>query len=293
MRTFICTVAFVAAAGVAAGQDALSTAKDLYASARYDEALAALNNLRVREDVSVKPADVRALEQYRSLCLLALGRSAEAEEAIANVIAVDPFYIPADGEAAPRIRTAFQDVRRRLLPEIATERYNMAKATYERKEFAAAADQFKQVVSLLNDADMQGRLSDLRTLAGGFLDLSVASAKAAEPPKPAVVTPPPPPTPAPPKIYSGDDAGVSAPVIIRQQMPLVPATIMSQVRQNGILEVLIDEQGRVEAAMIRLSIHPLYDSMLLSAAADWRYQPARANGQAVKFRKRISVAVAK
>ena len=111
MRTFICTVAFIAAAGVAAAQDPLAAARDLYASARYDEALAALNTLRVREDVSVKPADVRALEQYRSLCLLALGRSSEAEEAISNVIAVDPFYVPAEGEAAPRIRGAFQDVR--------------------------------------------------------------------------------------------------------------------------------------------------------------------------------------
>lgn len=293
MRTFICTVALVAAAGVAAAQDALTAAKDLYASARYDEALAALNTLRVREDVSVKPADVRALEQYRSLCLLALGRASEAEEAISNVVAVDPFYMPAEGEAAPRIRAAFQDVRRRLLPEIATERYNMAKATYERKEFAAAADQFKQVIALLNDPDMQGRLSDLRTLAGGFLDLSVASAKAAEPPKPAVVTPPPPPAPVVPQIYTGDDAGVTPPVSIRQSMPMVPTSIMQQVRQNGILEVLIDEQGRVESAIIRLSIHPLYDSMLLSAAADWRYQPARVNGNPVKFRKRISVAVAK
>src|SRR5512142_1172467 len=99
MRIFICTVALVATAGVAAAQDALATARDLYASARYDEALAALNNLRVKEDVSVKPADVRSLEQYRSLCLLALGRSAEAEEAISNVVAVDPFYMPAEGEA--------------------------------------------------------------------------------------------------------------------------------------------------------------------------------------------------
>lgn len=293
MRTFICTAAFVAAASVAAAQDPLAAAKDLYASARYDEALAALNTLRIKEDVSVKPADVRALEQYRSLCLLALGRSSEAEEAISNVIAVDPFYMPAEGEAAPRIRAAFQDVRRRLLPEIATERYNMAKATYERKEFVAAADQFKQVVTLLNDPDMQGRLSDLRTLAGGFLDLSAASAKAVEPPKPAVEAPPPPPAPVAPRIYSGDDTGVTPPVTIRQTMPLVPTSIMPQVRSSGILEVLIDEQGRVESAIVRVSIHPLYDSMLLSSAADWRYHPARVNGQPVKFRKRISVAVAK
>ena len=58
----------------------LNTAKDLYASARYDEALSVLNGLRIGDS-----ADRRAVEQYRSLCLLALGRASEAESAIAAV----------------------------------------------------------------------------------------------------------------------------------------------------------------------------------------------------------------
>jgi TonB family protein len=293
MRKLFATVILLFAATVpVAAQDSLSSARELYASARYDEALATLDAMRGREDVPVRPVDVRALEQVRSLCLLALGRASEAEDAIAAVVAVDPFYQPGDADAAPRVRAAFQDVRRRMLPEIAGERYTVAKATYDRKEFAAAADQFGQLISLIDDPDMQGRRADMRTLAGGFLELSNAAVKAAEAAKP--VEPPapaPPPTPAPPAIYDADDPNVVAPVTIRQDMPRMPAVALIQARERGVIEITIDELGRVESAAIRVSIHVTYDSMLLAAAADWRYRPATVNGLPVKFRKRIAVTI--
>lgn len=285
-----------AAAPVVAQQDPLSSARELYASARYDEALATLDSLRVSEDVAVKPAEVRAVEQVRSLCLLALGRASEAQEAIAAVVSVDPFFQPGESDAAPRVRAAFRDVRRRMLPDIATERYASAKASYDRKDFAAASDQFRQVLGLLQDADMQGRLADLRTLSSGFLELSDAAVKAAALPVESTPEPVPPPTPAVravPKVYTTDDAEVTAPVTVRQDVPKVPLTILNQVRDRGIIEVIIDELGRVESAAIRASVHPSYDSMLLAAAADWKYRAATVNGQPVKFRKRIQISVAR
>jgi tetratricopeptide (TPR) repeat protein len=295
MRTVFTTfVLLIVTAVPLAAQDAVSTARELYASARYDEALAALNSLRAREDVSVRPADVRALEQVRSLCLLALGRASEAEEAIAAVVAVDPFYQPSDADAAPRVRAAFQEVRRRMLPEIASERYAAAKATYERKEHAAAVEQFQQAIALLDDPDMQGRLADLRMLAGGFLELSVSAVKAAEPAKPVEPPPPPPPAvPAAPKIYTPEDTEATPPATVRQELPKMPSSLMSQARDRGIVEVVVDQAGRVESAAIRVSIHTVYDAMLLGAAADWRYRPAIVNGQPVKFRKRIAVSISR
>ncbi|HSL24063.1 MAG TPA: hypothetical protein VK886_21195 [Vicinamibacterales bacterium] len=296
MRTLFAVVVLLFAGGAPlhAQEDVVSSARELYAAARYDEALATLNSLRVREDVSVKPSDVRALEQVRSLCLLALGREAEAEEAIAAVIAVDPFYQPGEADTAPRVRAAFQEVRRRVLPEIAAERYAIAKATYDRKEFAAAADQFTQVVTLLQDVDMQGKHADLRTLASGFLELSTAAVKAAEPPPaPEPVAATPPAASVAPTIYNGEDPTVTPPTTIRQDLPRLPATVLTQARDRGIIEVIIDEAGRVESAAIRMSIHPAYDSMLLAAAVDWRYQPALVNGVPVKYRKRIQVSVAR
>ena len=42
-----------------------------------------------------------------------------------------------------------------------------------------------------------------------------------------------------------------------------------------------------------MSLHPIFDSQLLSAARDWRYQPATLNGRPVKFRKMIQITVTK
>ena len=160
----------VAAFGQApAAKDPLGAARDLYASARYDEALAVLNDLRPTESGN-SITDRRSIEQYRSLCLLALGRGSEAESAIAAVVTADPGYQPSEADASPRVRAAFSDVRKRLLPEIVTTRYSVAKSAFDRKDYASAEQVFRQVIALLDDPDMGGRLSDLRTLASGFLD---------------------------------------------------------------------------------------------------------------------------
>src|SRR4051794_35728372 len=181
--------------GQTSARDPLGAARDLYASARYDEALAVLNDLRPA-DTPGASSDRKSIEQYRSLCLLALGRGSEAETAIAAVVTADPGYLPGDAEASPRVRAAFSDVRKRLLPDIAGKRYADAKATFDRKEYARATPQSRQVLALLDDPDRGGRLADLRPLSAGFLDLSGAATPPPEPPKPVpapVTTPPPPP----------------------------------------------------------------------------------------------------
>ena len=171
-------------------QGPLNAAKDLYASARYDEALSVLNGLRIGERV-----DRKSVEQYRSLCLLALGRASEAESAIAAVVTADPTYRPGESES-PRVRATFTDVRKRLLPEITTARYQAAKAAYDRRDWAAAEQQFRTVLDLIDDPDTGGRLGDLRVLTVGFLELS---ARAAAPP------------PRPGRTEAGSPAPVTAP----------------------------------------------------------------------------------
>jgi TonB family protein len=276
-------------------ENPLTAARDLYASARYDEALAVLSGL----PSDVVATDRKSIEQYRSLCLLALGRSSEAESAIAAAITADPLFMPGESDASPRVRAAFSEVRQRLLPQIASTRYAAAKAAYDRKEYSSAESQFRGLLALLDDPQMNGRLADLRTLANGFLDLAVAAA--APPPEPkkaeAAALPAtaatPLPTPREPKIWAADDAGVTPPVAIRQDVPRVPTSLSAQARERAILEVLIDEQGRVTNLTLRLSIHPMYDPQLLAAARDWRYRPATVDGVPVKFRKVIQITVDK
>jgi hypothetical protein len=73
-----------------------------------------------------------------------------------------------------------------MLPNIIQQQYAMAKAAFDRKEWAVAADLFKWVLTALADPDVaneakQPPLVDLKQLAAGFEELS---SKAAAPPPP-------------------------------------------------------------------------------------------------------------
>ena len=260
-------------------RDLVGAARDLYASARYDEALAVLNDLRPA-DTGTAIADRKSIEQYRSLCLLALGRGTEAESAIAAVVTADPAYLPGEVEASPRVRAAFSDVRKRLLPDIANSRYGEAKAAVRSQGLCAtAAVQFRQVIALLDDPDMGGKLADLRTLVNGFLDLSVAAT--APPPEPRQAR-------RSPRrrrrrrcrspIRTGSTrwttSDVTAPVRDAAGRAAAHALMKSQAQDRGIVEVVIDEQGRVVNVTVRESVHPMFDSELLNVGREWRYQPA-------------------
>jgi hypothetical protein len=273
----------------------LTAARELYASARYDEALVVLNGLK--PSAGAATADLKTIEQYRSLCLLALGRAEEAESAIAAVVTVDPFFAPTESEASPRVRAAFSDVRLKLLPGIAAARYEAAKLAFDRKEHANAERMFRELVTLLDDPQMNGRLPDMRILATGFLQLAISAAAPppevkpepkVEPAAPAAAAAP---APVVPRIYGSDDTGVIAPTIIRQEVPNVPASIAGMTRERGLLDLTIDEQGRVVAMVLRMPIHPMYDKLLLNAVRDWKYRPATVNGVPVRFRKIVQISL--
>jgi len=276
--------------------DPIGAARDLYASARYDEALAMLNDIRPADPSGpANTAERKSIEQYRSLCLLALGRGTEAESAIAAVVTADPTYLPSENEASPRVRAAFSDVRKRLLPDIAAARYADAKALFDKKDYKNAIERFKRVITLLDDPDMGGRGGDMRTLASGFMDLATAAAAPPPaPPKPATPPPPPPPPqPDPNHVYALGDKNIVPPTVMRQEMPRLTPQMTQQAADHGVIEVVINEQGRVMSAVIREAVQPLYDSQLLSASRDWRYSPATMNGVPVKYRKLIQINVSR
>jgi hypothetical protein len=296
MRTRIAAlvVLMAAAAGSAAAQDSVDAARELYAAAAYEDALAVLNRLHPADRPAI---EARSIEQYRAFCLLALGRAPEAERAIAAVVTGEPLYQPQQADVSPRVRSMFSDVRRRMLPGIVQQRYADAKGAYDRKEFAAAAAGFKDVLALLADPDLAGvanqpPLSDIKTLAGGFRDLA-ANAAAPPPPPPVLAAPPPLPTVAvrsdPNRIYGAADSNVVPPIVVRQELPPYPTAVTSPMQ--GAMDVVIDETGGVMAASMRSPVSPLYDSHALAAAKTWRYRPAMMNGAPVKYRKTIQIAI--
>jgi len=291
-------IAVVLLQAVLFAEDSLSSARDLYASASYEDALAMIGRLNT---TGLRSEDGRVAEQVRALCLLALGKTSEASQAIEAVVVADPSYKPADGEVSPRVRQVFSDVRKRLLPGLVQQRYAFAKASYDKKDYKTAVVAFGQILKLFDDQDLapaagKPPLADLRTLSDGFHQLSLQASTpppAPEPPPAVAVAAAPrpvaPAAPEPPKIYTVADAGIVPPVTVRQELPPFTGYIDKPV--SGALEVVIDETGRVVSATMRGSLLALYDRQAVAAAQNWRYRPATLNGAPVKFRKFIQVSL--
>lgn len=280
-----CVVIMLATAPRLYAQEPLTAARQLYAAAEYEEALRLLEGL----PTAASREERQVAELYRALCLMALGRRADADRALDTLVAQDPLYRPAD-DLSPRLRTAFTDARRRVLPAIVQQQYTDAKHAFDRKDFTGAASGFKRVVDVLNDPDLtqaaaQPPLADVKTLAAGFHDLSI---KAIAPPPP--LPPPPPPVILPPAIHTGEEPNVTPPVAIRQELPRFPGAVRAG-GAKGIIEVVIDEDGAVESAAMVVPTVPSYDKVLLTAASQWVYYPATREGKPVKFRKRIQINV--
>ena len=278
-------------------QDSLSAARELYASAAYEDALAVLSRLNA---AGMRPDDGRTAEQYRALCLLALGKTAEASQAIETVVAGQPLYRPSEGEVSPRVRAAFSDVRQRVLPGLVQQRYAVYKAAFDRKDYQTASTGFNELLALYGDPDLalaSGRppLSDLRVLIGGFYELSLQSLAPPAMPEPTTMVStqltrtPAAPIVQEPRLYSSSDEGVVAPVALRQLLPSYPGQVTRPM--VGAIEVVIDEKGYVVQATMRASVVPSYDRQVVAAAQNWRYRPAMVNGTPVKFRKMVQVAV--
>jgi tetratricopeptide (TPR) repeat protein len=138
--------------GAASANDTLAQAKELYASAAYDEALAVLDRLQSSERRS---AETTSITEYRVYCLLALDRRDEARKDIEGILHDNPQYLPSDAQASPRIQSVFRDVRRQALPKIVLERYAIAKASFERKD-PQAGPQFDSVLTLLGRSRRPG-----------------------------------------------------------------------------------------------------------------------------------------
>jgi tetratricopeptide (TPR) repeat protein len=294
LRIMLATlVGFLLFSGQVRAQEPIAAARDLYASARYDEALNMLERLSTG---AASHADRQSIDFYRTLCLLAVGRRDDADRAIEAIVARDPLFRPGD-DLSPRTRSVFAEAKRRVLPGVVQQYYAEAKRSFERKEYDAAAAAFKQVIDALNDPDIglaaqQPPLSDLRTVAAGFYDLSV---KSIPPPPPPPVAPAPAPAAAPvnlpPRIYTGEEAGLRPPIAIAQELPRYPGPV-PPTGFKGVIDVLINENGTVESAVMTVPVTNMYDKLVLNAASRWVFHPATVNGTPVKFRKRISINIA-
>ncbi len=308
----IALAAALLSAPAASAQDGLAAARNLYASAEYEEALVAFE--RLAPDAAARAAV--EIDRYRVLCLIALGRGPEADKVIEAIVANDPFYQPNAGDAAPRVQAAFSAVRQRMLPSVARSLYVDAKAAYDRKAYSEAVLALEKTVKVIDDIDAASRadLSDLRVLAAGFLDLSKASS--APPPVPAA---PAAAAPAGDATAGAAPAGAASPgtgaapaekteappvsapgvpvpqstslVVLKQDLPPLPYSLVSSGRgeYRGIIEVDINETGAVTNARMVQAVHAFYDPLILRASREWKYEAPRVFGKPIPSRKRVEI----
>ena len=292
-RVLVCFALLLPGAVTAGGQESVQAAQALYASAAYDEALVVLARL---EQAAPSPTELRVINQQRALCLLALGRTAQAEQAIAAVVNADPLFRPDATSSSPRVRTAFRDVRTKLLPDLVAREYVEARRLYDDKAWPEAAAAFERVLSLATDVDLteeqRAALEDKRLLADGFAKLAHAAATPPPPPpapEPEVPAPPPAPVVDYEAVFDGSSAGVVAPVTLRQDIPRWSHPSLAVPKVAGTLDVIISPAGFIERATLTQPITAFYDRQLLEATRNWRYQPATLDGRPVRFRKLIRI----
>jgi len=279
-----------------AAADTIDVVRQLYVSADYESALEALD----RFADSGGAAAIEERERFRALCLIALGRTTDAEAVFERIVRANPAYAP-DEQEPPRVRAAFAAVRSRVLPEVARSLFTEGRAAYDRKAYATAVPAFERTLAVLDQLESDDQsLGDLRTLTTGFLDLSRSAALAPAPPALEPAAPaaaadvPANPTPTADALDpSPAETGITkGPEVVRQIVPpWNPRWFATEVKTEfrGAVEVSIDESGAVVSARVVESINSVYDQQLLEAAAKWRYVPAERNGKPVASTKRIEI----
>jgi TonB family protein len=270
------TVALLMATGATLlAQDIVQQARDLYAAAAYEDALAVLS----RQQNDKQPLEIA---RYRALCLIALNRTAEAEQAIRDILVDDPLY--SFNDAAPRVVEFFARVKRQAIPQLARTLYSDGKSAMDRKSTNEAVRKFEHLLQLTDGADTRDSvlISELRLLAAGFLEL-VRAKSPAEKPTPVATTSDV-VRPAPARI------SVTPPVTIRQNLPELPSDPTARMTEYmGTVQVTISPDGKVEAAEMMTSSDRRYDQKLLLAARTWRYVPATRDGVAIRYEKLVKI----
>jgi TonB family protein len=300
MLVLALALAVSGAPGVTA-QDAVSAGQKLYASASYEEALAAFSRIQESE---LGAADLQALGEYRMFCLVALGRTAEAESAAASLVSTDPLLHLDARAVSPRIAAMFEEVRKRMLPGIMQDGLRDARSALDRKDFRAAETQLTTLKLILGEREVSDQsLAGLRGLVEEFVDLvrSSLSARSGEPAS-ELAGPRAVPTAGPDagtipeagtrRTYSAADRGVVPPVPLHGSVIAAPAQLSAlSAGATPTLDIVIDERGRVEKAELRETINPQLDGIVLNAVRRWAYRPATKDGVPVKYHQTLTITI--
>jgi len=257
----------------------LAAVRTLYSAANFDEALSRLSKAKL------PPPLQDQADTYKALCLLALGRAREADQTIEQLVRRSPAYLPDEKDVSPKLVQVFRTVRARVLPDLARSLYTTARASYDRREYELASRQLRDLLTVIGNAN-EGNLGEVKILAEGFLRLSDTNRPSPTPGGMSIGSA----ADVKGPVYSILDRDVVAPVEITRVVPtmITPRGTQPYLYQ-GLIEVIIDENGRVEVATVRRTIGREFDVELLAAASKWRFQPATRSAKPVKYRRAYEI----
>ena len=262
----------------------LAAARQLYASASYEEALDRLSRVKAPSTLADQ------VDTYRALCLLALGRTRESENLVERILERNPKFVLDERDVSPRLVQVFRTVRARLLPATVRNLYAAARASFDAKKYDDAVSQLRELLGLLDtEAATDTGVGDMRVLAEGFLKQAefLQSGGTTAPGVNRTVTDV---GPMGEPIYSVLDREVIAPVEVSRPMPVMDTPRGGRAgTYQGLVEIVVGETGRVEQVAIRKSINPVFDTELIAAISQWRFQPATKSGKAVKYRRSYEI----
>lgn len=77
------------------------------------------------------------------------------------------------------------------------------------------------------------------------------------------------------------------PRIIYQPGPILNKEVRKKAPGTVYIIFIVDQQGKVQDPIIQSSSDPVFEKPALSAVRQWKFEPGKRNGQAVRFRMRV------
>lgn len=88
--------------------------------------------------------------------------------------------------------------------------------------------------------------------------------------------------------YTAADEGVAPPALLRPRLPQLPPTGV-RLTELPHVDLLVSESGEVEWVRLWPADVGVHSAMMLSAIKNWRFEPARIGGRAVRYRQTIAL----
>lgn len=79
------------------------------------------------------------------------------------------------------------------------------------------------------------------------------------------------------------------PRAVYQPSPVLDAKVRQKAPGTVHVLFIVDERGRVESPVVQSSTDPIFEAPALAAVKQWKFEPGKRNGQAVRFRMRVPI----